>query len=287
MNDQSKRIALITGANKGIGFEVARCLGKAGLIVLVGARDPKLGGAATANLKAENLDARFIELDVVRPPTITAAAATVANEFGRLDVLINNAGINDPADGPPSTTDLEAVRRVMDTNFFGALAVTQSMLPLLRKSPAARVVNVSSGLGSLTWNADPNWEFTISLGYNASKAAMNMLTVQLAYELRGTTIKVNASNPGYTATDLNGNRGHQTIAEGAAETVRLALLPVDGPTGGFLRRAGQTRGNRGQTLVRRLIDNARGACDAAFGESYSHHACGKPAAARRIGGDVR
>jgi NAD(P)-dependent dehydrogenase (short-subunit alcohol dehydrogenase family) len=240
MNDQSKRIALITGANKGIGFEVARCLGKAGLIVLVGARDPKLGGAATANLKAENLDARFIELDVVRPPTITAAAATVANEFGRLDVLINNAGINDPADGPPSTTDLEAVRRVMDTNFFGALAVTQSMLPLLRKSPAARVVNVSSGLGSLTWNADPNWEFAPVklLGYNASKAAMNMLTVQLAYELRGTTIKVNASNPGYTATDLNGNRGHQTIAEGAAETVRLALLPVDGPTGGFFETGG-------------------------------------------------
>lgn len=128
----------------------------------------------------------------------------------------------------------------MDTNFFGALAVTQSMLPLLRKSVAARIVNVSSGLGSLTWNADPSWEFAQVklLGYNASKAAMNMLTVQLAYELRGTTIKVNASNPGYTATDLNGNRGYQTIAEGAAETVRLALLPVDGPTGGFFETAG-------------------------------------------------
>jgi NAD(P)-dependent dehydrogenase (short-subunit alcohol dehydrogenase family) len=240
MNDQSKRIALITGANKGIGFEVARCLGKAGLTVLIGARDPKLGRAATAILKAEGLDARYIELDVVRPSTIEAAAATVTNEFRRLDVLVNNAGINDPADGPPSTTNREAVRRVMDTNFFGALAVTQSMLPLLRKSAAARVVNVSSGLGSLTWNADPNWEFAPVklLGYNASKAAMNMLTVQLAYELRSTTIKVNASNPGYTATDLNGNRGHQSIAEGAAETVRLALLPIDGPTGGFFETAG-------------------------------------------------
>jgi NAD(P)-dependent dehydrogenase (short-subunit alcohol dehydrogenase family) len=128
----------------------------------------------------------------------------------------------------------------METNFFGTLAVTQAMLPLLRKSAAARIVNVSSGLGSLKWNADPNWEYAQVklLGYNASKAAMNMLTVKLAYELSGTMIKVNASNPGYTATDLNGHRGHQTVAQGAAETVRLALLPADGPTGGFFETSG-------------------------------------------------
>jgi NAD(P)-dependent dehydrogenase (short-subunit alcohol dehydrogenase family) len=233
VEEKSKLIALVTGANKGIGFEVARRLGKAGLIVLLGARNPGLGQAATATLKAEALDARYIEINVVRPATIEMAASQVAAEFERLDVLVNNAGINDPSDGPPS-------RRVMETNFLGALAVTQAMLPLLRKSSAARIVNVSSGLGSLTWNADPDWEFApVKLtGYNASKAAMNMLTVQLAYELRGTTIKVNASNPGYTATDLNGHQGHQTVMQGAAETVRLALLPADGPTGGFFETSG-------------------------------------------------
>jgi len=240
MHDQPKRIALVTGANKGIGFEVARSLGKAGLIVLMGARNPAFGEAAAATLKAEGLDARYLELDVVRPATIAAAAALIGGEFQLLDVLVNNAGVNDPADGPPGLADLDAVRRVLETNFVGTLAVTQAMLPLLRKSAAARVVNVSSGLGSLTWNADPNWEFAPVklLGYCASKAAMNMLTVQLAYELRETAIKVNASDPGYTATDLNGNRGYQTVAQGAAETVRLALLPADGSTGGFFATAG-------------------------------------------------
>jgi NAD(P)-dependent dehydrogenase (short-subunit alcohol dehydrogenase family) len=240
MYDRSKRIALVTGANKGIGLEVARGLGKAGLIVLVSARGAGLGHAATTALRAESVDARYIELDVVRPATIEAAAIKIGAEFQRLDVLVNNAGINDPGDGPPGTADLNSVRRVMETNFFGTLAVTQAMLPLLRESAAARIVNVSSGLGSLNWNADPNWEYAQVklLGYNASKAAINMLTVQLAYELRGTTIKVNASNPGYTATDLNGHRGHQTVAQGAAETVRLALLPPDGPTGGFFETSG-------------------------------------------------
>jgi NAD(P)-dependent dehydrogenase (short-subunit alcohol dehydrogenase family) len=240
MHDASNRIALVTGANKGIGFEVARRLGKAGLTVLVGARNPGLGQAAAATLRAEALDARYVELDVASTTTIEAAAAMIAAEFQRLDVLINNAGINDPADGPPSIANLGAVRRVMETNFLGAFAVTQAMLPLLLKSAAGRIVNVSSGLGSLNWNADPNWEYAPVklLGYNASKAAMNMLTVQLAYELRGTAIKVNSSNPGYTATDLNGHRGHQTVAQGAEETVRLALLPADGPTGGFFETSG-------------------------------------------------
>ena len=239
-NRQANRIALVTGANKGIGFEVARCLAKAGLTVFLGARDQIRGQTAAATLTAEALDVRFIELDLVRPATIEAAAAHIATEFQRLDVLVNNAGISDSADGTPSTADLSAVRRVMETNFFGTLAVTQAMLPLLRKSAAARIVNVSSGLGSLELNADSNWQYAPVklIGYSASKAAINMLTIQLADELRGTTIKVNASNPGYTGTDLNKHRGHQTVAQGAAETVRLALLPADGPTGGFFETAG-------------------------------------------------
>jgi NAD(P)-dependent dehydrogenase (short-subunit alcohol dehydrogenase family) len=238
--NSSKRIALVTGANKGIGFEVSRQLGKAGMTVMLGARDAKLGQEAAAKLKAEDLDVRFVELDLVKPSTIEAAAKLIATNYQRLEVLVNNAGINVPGDGLSSAVDLDVVRRVMDTNFFGTLAVTQAVLPLLRKSTAARIVNVSSGLGSLTWNADPNWEYASIklLGYNASKAAMNMFTVHLAYELRGTGIKVNSSDPGYTATDLNGFRGHQTVEEGAAETVRLALLPPEGPTGGFFATDG-------------------------------------------------
>jgi NAD(P)-dependent dehydrogenase (short-subunit alcohol dehydrogenase family) len=153
---------------------------------------------------------------------------------------MNNAGIADPADGPPSTASLQAVRRIFDTNLFGTIAVTQAMLPLVRRAPAGRIVNVSSGLGSLTLNGDPTWEFAQvkRIGYNASKAALNMLTVQLAYELSDTRIKVNSANPGFTATDLNGHRGYQTVEEGATEALRLALLDENGPTGGLFNRNG-------------------------------------------------
>jgi NAD(P)-dependent dehydrogenase (short-subunit alcohol dehydrogenase family) len=156
-------------------------------------------------------------------------------------VLINNAGISDRADGPPSTAQWEAVERTLRTNFLGALTVTQALLPLLRKSSAGRIVNVSSGLGSLEYNGEPSWEFANvkHLGYSASKAALNMLTVQLAFELRETGIKVNSADPGFTATDLNQHRGHQTVEQGAAEAVRLAVLPEDGPTGGFFSSAGR------------------------------------------------
>lgn len=241
MQDFSEQIALVTGANKGIGFEVARCLGKAGLTVFLGARNIDLGQKAAATLRAENLDARHLELDLGRPETIEAAAAAIADHGQRLDVLVNNAGIGGgAADGLPSLADIGIAQRVMQTNFFGTLAVTQAMLPLLRKAPAARIVNVSSGLGSLGLSGDPDWEYAAfkRLGYGASKAALNMLTVQLAYELRGTAIKVNSAAPGYTATDMNGQRGDQTVEQGAAEAVRLALLPPDGPTGGFFATAG-------------------------------------------------
>jgi NAD(P)-dependent dehydrogenase (short-subunit alcohol dehydrogenase family) len=234
------KIALITGANKGIGYELARQLAKEGVTVLVAARNAKLGEAAAAKLKADGAEAHFLELDVTKRETIAKAAQTVRTQYGRLDILVNNAGVVDKGDGPPGTADPEAVRRVLEVNFFGVLAVTQAMLPLVRKSAAGRIVMISSGLGSLTWNADPKWPFAAvkPLGYNGSKAILNMMTVQLAWELRDTAIKVNTVNPGYTATDLNGNKGTQTLAEGAAEALRQALAPDDAPTGRFVETGG-------------------------------------------------
>jgi NAD(P)-dependent dehydrogenase (short-subunit alcohol dehydrogenase family) len=240
MDNHKGKIALITGANKGIGYEVARQLGAEGVIVLVGARNSDLGESAAARLRAGGANATFIELDVTKQETIRTAADVIRQRHGRLDILVNNAGIGTKGDGPPSVADPEAVRRVLEVNFFGVLAVTQAMLPLVRNSASGRIVMVSSGLGSLTWNADPAWPFAAVklLGYNGSKAILNMMTVQLACELRDTPIKVNTVNPGYTATDLNENRGTQTLAEGAAETVRQALAPDDAPTGGFFQTGG-------------------------------------------------
>jgi NAD(P)-dependent dehydrogenase (short-subunit alcohol dehydrogenase family) len=237
----SNKIVLITGANKGIGFEVARQLGKQKCTVLVGARDTKLGQESTAKLKKEGVEAVFVELDVTRRETIEAARAGIEKEFSRLDILINNAGIVDRGgDGPPSAANLDAVSRSLQTNFIGALAVTQAMLPLVRKSAAGQIINVSSELGSITGFSDPNWKFAHAkfIGYCASKAAMNMMTAQLAAELRGTNIRVNSVNPGYTATDLNNNSGPQTIEEGSAEIVRVALTGNDGPRGQFLETGG-------------------------------------------------
>jgi NAD(P)-dependent dehydrogenase (short-subunit alcohol dehydrogenase family) len=237
MGDERK-IALITGANKGIGLEVARQLGKAGWIVLLGARDAGRGRAAESKLKAEELDARFVELDVIQPQTISLAASKIREEFGRLDVLVNNAGIVDSHDGSPSTASVEAVARVMGTNFCGTVGVTQAMLPLIRKSAAGKIINVSSGLGSLARHGNPTWDTRYDLlGYSSSKAALNMFTVQLAFELKNEGITVNSVGPGYTATDLNEHRGHQTVEQGAAEIVRLALLE-HGPTGGYFETAG-------------------------------------------------
>jgi NAD(P)-dependent dehydrogenase (short-subunit alcohol dehydrogenase family) len=238
MQSDAKKIALVTGANKGIGFEVARQLAASGCVVLLGARNESLGKEAAAKLAAEGLDVRFILIDVIKLSTITVAAENISRDFDRLDILVNNAGVNHPHDGPALTANLDAVERVLRTNFVGVLAVTQAMLPLLRNSAAGRIVNVSSGLGSLTRSASPNLSSTNLIGYSASKAALNMLTVQLARLLSDTAIKVNSAAPGYTATDLNGFRGTQTIPEGAVEPVRLALLSDDGPTGSYSERAG-------------------------------------------------
>ena len=224
--DQAKKVALITGANKGIGFEVARQIAKAGWTVLAGARNEELGRQAADKLRAEGLDVQFVHVDLDAHETAAVAAKTIGDRFGRLDVLINNAGIVGAGDGPPSKVDLHALSTVMTTNYVGAVAVTQAMLPLLQKAGKAQVINVSSGLGCIGLQTDTSWAYAPVkvLGYCASKAAMNMFTVQLAYEFRDGSIAVNSINPGYTATDLNGHSGPQTIEEGAAEIVRVALL---------------------------------------------------------------
>ena len=240
MNDVDRRIALVTGANKGIGLEVARQLGKAGHRVLLGARDEARGREAAKTLQDEGVDVRFVTIDLTNAATLSAAAADIKANEGRVDTLINNAGISVQGDGLPGTVDLEIVRRTFDTNYFGTVAVTQALLPLVKKSSAGRIVNVSSTLGSITLNADPDWAYAAVkfTGYNASKAALNMFTVLLANELKDTSIKVNAVNPGYTATDLNGNSGHQSVEEGAAEIVRMAQISDDGSTGGFTSTEG-------------------------------------------------
>jgi NAD(P)-dependent dehydrogenase (short-subunit alcohol dehydrogenase family) len=235
------KVALITGGNKGIGYDLCRNLVQVGHFVLLAARNETLGLGAIARLKQEGAEAvKFLEIDTTKQETFTAAAKQIADTFGQLDVLINNAGINVEGDGPPSGADLSAIHKVLDTNFIGTLRVTQAMLPLLKKAPSARIVNVSSELGSMTLNSDPAWEhYNVKLiGYNASKAAMNILTVQLAWELRGTNVKVNSANPGFTKTDLNNNQGTQPVEVGALAATRLALLDESGPTGSAVSKDG-------------------------------------------------
>jgi len=224
---ENKKIALVTGGNKGIGREIVRGLLRAGCRVYLGARDAAQGQQAAAELAPEG-EVLFLEVDLTNPATLAAAVAQLQREHGRLDILVNNAGINAPGDGPASTATVRNVEQAMQTNFLGTLAVTQAFLPLVRQAAAGRIVNVSSPLASLTLSGQNDWGL---LGYSASKAALNMLTVQLAHELRDTAIKVNSAAPGYTATDLNGFAGTDTPAQGAAEAIRLALLPADGPTG--------------------------------------------------------
>jgi NAD(P)-dependent dehydrogenase (short-subunit alcohol dehydrogenase family) len=233
------RVAVVTGANKGIGLEIARQLAREGITVYLGTRDEVRGRAAAEKLRAEGLDARPLALDVSDDASVAAAADFVARDAGRLDILVNNAGIAID-DGPPSRVSMEAVRRTYETNVFGVVRTTQALLPLLRRSEAGRIVNLSSGLGSITRNSDPAWEFAAVkfLAYNSSKSAVNAITVQFAYELRDTPIKVNAADPGYVATDMNRHQGVRSVEQGAATPVRLALLPADGPSGGYFNDDG-------------------------------------------------
>lgn len=232
---ENKKIALVTGANKGIGFEVARQLAEQGTTIFLGARNTERGEEAAAKLRDQNFDVHFVRLDVQDTATHQAAAQLIEEKFGKLDVLVNNAGIALDAGEKSSEVSQDLLRKTFDTNFFGTIAVTQAFLPLIKKSDAGRIVNVSSGLGSLTLHGDPSWEFydVKPLAYNASKSALNAFTVILAHELKDTGIKVNSADPGFTATDLNGHQGYKTVEQGASIITRLATLPVDGATGGY------------------------------------------------------
>ncbi|MEV6019911.1 SDR family oxidoreductase [Streptomyces sp. NPDC051997] len=227
---------LITGANKGLGFETARRLVAAGHTVYLGSRDPERGRRA-----AERLGARPLVIDVTDDASVAAAAKTVEAEGG-LDVLVNNAGIEGRGEGNtvigPAEVTAGMMRELFETNVFGVVRVTHAFLPLLQRSAAPVVVNLSSGLASLERISDPAspTHFYPGLAYPASKAGVNMITVQYAKAFPG--IRVNAVEPGYTATDLNGNTGTQTVEEGAEIIVRMALIGPDGPTGGFFDAAG-------------------------------------------------
>ena len=242
MANAETKIALVTGANKGIGFDIARQLGQEGFFVYLGARDKERGEKAAATLSAEGLKVKSLLLDVTDAGTIKAAAAALEQEHGKLDVLVNNAGVAGTSgwDAKPSATSLDDVRSVFDTNFFGVIASMQAFLPLLRKAEAGRIVNMSSTLGSLAMHSDPNGAFKdyLLLSYNTSKTALNAATVQFANELRGTKIKVNAVCPGYVATDLNNHSGPRTTEQGAKIAVKMATLGEDGPTAGYFNDDG-------------------------------------------------
>ncbi|MFI0485132.1 SDR family oxidoreductase [Actinomadura sp. 9N215] len=239
------QIVLITGANKGLGFETARILGRDGATVLIGARSAGAGEKAAAVLRGEGIDARFVRIDVTVPESAEAAAERIGQEHGRLDVLVNNAGItttdaSDPATiTPPSRVAPDLVRAAFDTNVFGVVAVTNAMLPLLRRSPAGRIVNVSSHLSLLARVGDPSFHGPNLLPYNTSKSALNAVTVAYARELAGTPIKVNAAAPGFCATDLNGHTGVRPAAQGAAVIADVARLGAHGPTGALIDEDGR------------------------------------------------
>ena len=246
---QNKPVALVSGANQGIGLQIAKDLAAQGFAVLVGSRDLARGEAAA---KEVGPDAHALQLDVTDQASIATAAERIREEFGRLDALVNNAAISNTKMPPdmsveeyskstrPSNVSLDEVRAVFETNVFGVVAVTQAMLPLLREAPAARIVNVSSGAGSLTRNSNPAFPYRSIFGpvYPASKTALNAMTLAMAIELETTGIKVNAACPGFTKTNLNNYAGTQTVEEGAREPVRLALIGPDGPTGTFSNAAG-------------------------------------------------
>jgi NAD(P)-dependent dehydrogenase (short-subunit alcohol dehydrogenase family) len=238
-----KRIALVTGANQGVGLQVAKELVANGVTVLVGSRNFTRGEEAAKEIGA---GATALQLDVTDRASIADAAKRIRGAFGRLDLLVNNAAISNTRKAGlsreeyaqitrPSNVSLDEVRAVWDTNVFGVLAVYQAMLPLLRESSDARIVNVSSGLGSLTANADPAYPYHAMFGpvYPASKAALNAMTLAMMVELESTGIKINLVSPAFTKTNLNGYAGVESVEDGSREVVRVALLGPEGPTGTF------------------------------------------------------
>ncbi len=228
----ANKVALITGAYKGLGLEIARQLGRENITVVIGARDASKGDAAVATLRSEGLDAHFVPLDVTSEAHIAALPAFFADNFGRLDILVNNAGVNNANVGGGKETTAQILRDVLEANTVAPFAITQSLLPLLLASPAGRIVNHSSILGSITevGNMSPDW---LGEAYTSSKAALNMLTAVQAKKLAGTKVKVNAAHPGWVKTDMGGDNAPLGVSEGAKTAVTLALLPDDGETGGF------------------------------------------------------
>jgi len=232
---EEQKIALITGANRGLGLEIARQLGKQHITILLGTRNRERGEAAASQLRALGMDVIPLELDVTNQASIEAAARLIEQTYGKLDILVNNAGtaVQGEETIPPSQLTGEDLRATMETNFFGAFAVSRAMLPLLRRSIAGRIVNMASEMGSLSIQSDPSTPLPPMLAYEASKAALNMLTILLAKELQQTPIKVNSVSPGYVSTDFTGHQGWLSVEQGAAVPVTYATLPADGPTGGF------------------------------------------------------
>jgi NAD(P)-dependent dehydrogenase (short-subunit alcohol dehydrogenase family) len=236
------KTALITGANKGIGYEIAAGLGALGWSVGVGARDQERRDAAVEKLRAAGIDAFGVPLDVTDDASVTAAAGLIEERAGRLDALVNNAGITGGMPQNPTAVDPAMIRTVVETNVLGPIRVTNAMLPLLRRSAAPRIVNMSSGVGSLARQSASDDELLVgpvAAAYSPSKTYLNGITVQYARELRGTGILINAACPGFVATDLNNFRGIRTPEQGAAIAIKLATLPDDGPSGGFFEDAGE------------------------------------------------
>jgi NAD(P)-dependent dehydrogenase (short-subunit alcohol dehydrogenase family) len=239
-----EKVAFITGANKGIGLETARGLGKLGITVVLASRDEAKGKAAADKLRSEGIKkVEAVRFDVNRPEDHQEIARYLEARFGKLDILVNNAGVmlEETDFGAPggfnttATVKPEVLRHTFDTNFFAVVALTQTLLPLIRKAPAGRIVNLSSVLGSLTLHADPSSGIYSmkSFAYDASKTALNAFTIHLAQALRGTKIKVNSAHPGWVKTDMGGAAAPMEVAEGGQTSVQLATLPDDGPTGGF------------------------------------------------------
>jgi len=237
----NKRQALVTGANKGIGLAIAKGLAEAGFFVWIGARDRSRGEQAVAQLRNIGLDADLLDLDVAVEDSVYRAAAILSEQIGALDILINNAGIAVDMTKAPSEVRMQDMKAVYEVNLFGPVRVTQAFLPLLKKADQARIVMVSSGVGSLTLITDPTSIYsTVNLlDYTSSKVALNAVMVSFAKELESLGIKVNAVEPGHVRTDLNGNSGILTPEEGAATVIKMALLGLDGPTGGFFGSHGR------------------------------------------------
>ncbi|MFI5992967.1 SDR family oxidoreductase [Streptomyces sp. NPDC051362] len=234
------QVALVTGANKGIGYEIAAGLGALGWTVGVGARNEERRESAVEKLRAAGADAFGVPLDVTDDASVTAAARLVEEQAGRLDALVNNAGITGGGPQDPTTVDVDRVRAAVETNVIGVIRVTNALLPLLRRSPSPRIVNVSSSVGSLTLQTTPGAEVgPVAVAYSPSKTFLNAVTVQYAKELADTSILINAVCPGYTATDLNAFQGVRTPQQGAASAIRLATVPDGGPTGHFFDDEGE------------------------------------------------